>query len=283
MVAVLLALIPGACGDDGPRQRDQRSAQQNEASRSSQPDGGSEGSTSPAPPELRTRFFHMPSGNIGCLYAFGSVRCDIASGLRPQPALGICPEDQAWVGVVLTSELFAEPNCAGDGVIVPTSPELTYGQTWSKGDITCKSHEDGLRCQNSRERGFTLSRAEWVGWAAGGSVLATPSFLLPSGNIYCLLERRSLRCDIGSGLQPEPDECQVALSGDGVSLNADGPASPTCDTDGSGIDPSAHVLDYGKVWERAGITCRSEPTGLRCTVQGGAHGFELSRARWDVF
>ena len=42
--------------------------------------------------------FQMPSGNIGCLFGFRQLRCDILSGLEPEPT-ETCEFD--WVGVDL--------------------------------------------------------------------------------------------------------------------------------------------------------------------------------------
>ncbi len=102
---------------------------------------------------------------------------------------------------------------------------------------------------------------------------------MPSRNIGCgFLE--ALRCDILSGLNPTPTgSCELDWTG--LTLEPQGDAAPQCAGD-TVFDPEAPVLDYGRTWSRAGITCESRQTGLRCHNQEG-HGFELARANWDTF
>jgi hypothetical protein len=47
------------------------------------------------------------------------------------------------------------------------------------------------------------------------------------------------------------------------------------------MDPSLPVPAYGEVWQRAGFTCRSEPTGLTC-FNAMQRGFSLARAKHEV-
>ena len=105
-------------------------------------------------------FFRTPSGNIGCVYvARGrTLRCDILSGLRPQPR-GRCELD--WTGLTIASTGRARPQCAGDTAVDRRSPVVRYGRTWRRGGLTCLSTTSGLRCRNLSGRGFFLSRARW--------------------------------------------------------------------------------------------------------------------------
>jgi hypothetical protein len=64
-------------------------------------------------------------------------------------------------------------------------------------------------------------------------------------------------------------------------LEFDGPATPEC----TGVAiryqiDDEHVLEYGQSWERQGIVCTAEETGLTCENDAGA-GLFLSRAQWD--
>ena len=104
--------------------------------------------------------FRLPSGNIGCMYATASrvLRCDILSGLRPEPRRR-CELD--WTGITLAAAGRAAPQCAGDTAYDRRAPVLRYGRTWRRGAITCRSARDGLRCSNRRGRGFFLSRGRW--------------------------------------------------------------------------------------------------------------------------
>jgi hypothetical protein len=111
-----------------------------------------------APPPFET--FRMPSGNIGCMYerAARVLRCDILSGLRPEPRRR-CELD--WTGITLGEDRRAAPQCAGDTAYEQRARVLRYGSAWRRGTITCRSGRDGLRCVNRREHGFFLSRGRW--------------------------------------------------------------------------------------------------------------------------
>jgi hypothetical protein len=108
--------------------------------------------------DLVTPAFKMPSRNVGCTFYGGTLRCDILSGLVPEPT-GACPND--WVGLVITTGGAAEPQCAGDTVYDRHAPTLGYGNTWKRGGITCTSSEAGLRCSNKAGHAFTLAREGW--------------------------------------------------------------------------------------------------------------------------
>ena len=111
--------------------------------------------------------FRTPSGNIGCQYwpadsAAGlaaSLRCDIRSGLRPEPS-AVCELD--WVGVELSAKGRGHAMCAGDTAFVPTMRALAYGKSWrAPTGITCTSRTEGLTCRNRLGHGFFLSRERW--------------------------------------------------------------------------------------------------------------------------
>jgi hypothetical protein len=110
-------------------------------------------------PDLTTRSFRMPSRNIGCLLAARRLRCDIRSGLVPQPS-GTCDFD--WVGVVVGVTGAAAPLCGSDTVYDQRAPTLAYGSTWRRARIVCTSSEDGLACTNRDGHGFTLARERWT-------------------------------------------------------------------------------------------------------------------------
>ena len=108
--------------------------------------------------DLDTPMFTMPSKNIGCAFYGGTLRCDILSGMVPEPTEG-CPYD--WVGLTITTGGPAQPQCAGDTVFDGSAPTLTYGATWKKAGITCKSSKAGLACSNGAGHKFTLARESW--------------------------------------------------------------------------------------------------------------------------
>ncbi len=102
--------------------------------------------------------FQMPSHNVGCGFDAGVLRCDILSGLQPEPSE---PCELDWAGVVLDGEAAAQPECAGDTVFDQSAPVLRYGETWSRESLTCVSRQSGLECRNVAGHGFTLARESW--------------------------------------------------------------------------------------------------------------------------
>lgn len=100
----------------------------------------------------------MPSGNIACLEFAGVLRCDVLSGLRPEPRRA-CRLD--WTGVALRRTGRPSAVCAGDTVFDRRSRVLSYGTTWRRNGIVCTSRRTGLTCRNRRGHGFFLARERW--------------------------------------------------------------------------------------------------------------------------
>jgi hypothetical protein len=113
-----------------------------------------------AQPEVRGGpSFQLPSRNIGCRSGGGALRCDILSGLVPEPNR---PCELDWVGIVLPITGPAAPNCAGDTAYDGAAPVLEYGDLWHRGGIWCRSSEQGLLCVNREAEGsFDLAREGW--------------------------------------------------------------------------------------------------------------------------
>ena len=113
------------------------------------------------------QFFQMPSHNIFCAYvpadarSPAALRCDILSGLRPEPKTS-CELD--WTGASLNVRGKASASCAGDTVAMPNARVLAYGTTWKVGGFTCLSRTTGLRCTNRGGHGLFLSRERWQVW-----------------------------------------------------------------------------------------------------------------------
>ena len=112
----------------------------------------------PATAALHSRYFKMPSKNIHCAIFSGNLRCDIRSGLKPEPKRQ-CEGD--WTGLLLASRGKANPVCAGDTVVKKGSKTLEYGSKWKRNGIVCTSKTTGLRCRNGKGHGFFLSRDKW--------------------------------------------------------------------------------------------------------------------------
>jgi hypothetical protein len=111
-------------------------------------------------------------------------------------------------------------------------------------------------------------------------------FQTPSKNIGCLYSAAAnqrtafLRCDILSGLRPEP-KASCRLDWTGFSMSADSRARPTCAGD-TVYERRARIIAYGKTWRNGAFACQSRRSGLRCTSANG-RGFVLSRTRSFVF
>jgi len=107
--------------------------------------------------------FLTPSGNIGCGYSSGagprSLRCDIASGLKPKPSRPKDCVNLAW-GDSYTMNVRGRAvlTCHGDTVIIKGSKVIAYGKTWSRGGFECRSRTTGLTCENRSHHGWFLSR-----------------------------------------------------------------------------------------------------------------------------
>ncbi len=108
-------------------------------------------------------------------------------------------------------------------------------------------------------------------------------FILPSGNIYCLYlpdeHNVTLRCDIRSGLIPQPKGA-CDLDRTGIFLGKNGKAAPTCA--GDTVAGNYPVLKYGRTWTRRGIKCVAKENGLSCQ-NTQRHGFFLSKQKWLVY
>jgi hypothetical protein len=110
-------------------------------------------------------------------------------------------------------------------------------------------------------------------------------FQTPSGNIHCMVDAGEsvLRCDIvqfNGKLLPRPKDC-ILDWGSSFSLGARGKPGGVCHGD-TVQAPNNPRLEYGKSWSKAGISCVSRQTGLRCVNRDG-RGFELSRAAAKLF
>lgn len=111
-----------------------------------------------AAPTLSVRAFQTPSGNIGCFFGSGSLRCDI---LETSAAIPRRPRScqQDWgKAFEMTKGGRARRICVGDTAVNPNAPKLGYGRIWARGAFVCFSRVAGLECTNSTGNGWTLSR-----------------------------------------------------------------------------------------------------------------------------
>jgi hypothetical protein len=112
----------------------------------------------PSASATSSSFFRTPSGNIYCAY-FGSLRCDIRSGLMPKPPKPAGCDFDWGQTYELNRSGGARVGCVSDSVFTPSARVLRYGTRWGRGGITCISRTSGLRCTNASRHGFFLSRA----------------------------------------------------------------------------------------------------------------------------
>lgn len=111
-----------------------------------------------------TTGFTSPSGNIACLVAPQSVRCDIAEAAWDPTTIPTRPPDCEGVwGDALTVAGTGRPDfvCHGDTVF-GTGPVLDYGRSLRVGDITCTSRQTGIECRvGTSGHGFSMSRTAY--------------------------------------------------------------------------------------------------------------------------
>ncbi|WP_425003875.1 DUF6636 domain-containing protein [Mycolicibacterium sp. S3B2] len=109
-------------------------------------------------------------------------------------------------------------------------------------------------------------------------------FTSPSGNIGCILSDGTVRCDVAErdwAPPPRPSDCPDFTDyGQGITLDTTGPASFVCAGDTAlGSGPT---LPYGQFEAGGGVSCTSEPSGMRCSNSDG-HGFTISRQDYTLF
>ena len=126
--------------------------------------------TSPAPSEPPTRFvkepdFLSPTGNIGCVIAGASARCDIADRTwSPAPRPSSCPPVVDYgQGTIVEGTGAGRLVCAGDTARLPGSPKLPYGTASEVEGFTCVSRPSGMTCTNRRSgHGFFISSQRYL-------------------------------------------------------------------------------------------------------------------------
>lgn len=102
--------------------------------------------------------FTSPSGNVGCVLDVDYVRCDIAERDWAPPPRPVDCEFDYGQGIALAPGEPAAFVCAGDTTL-GGSNVLAYGQSISRGAVSCTSAESGMSCRDADSgRGFSLSR-----------------------------------------------------------------------------------------------------------------------------
>ncbi len=158
-VLTILLLLVACGGDSGAVSTATVTATTTEATTTTVTTTSTVTTTVTVAPDLTTRFFLLPSGNIGCILEPNGLRCDIGSGLVPEPTEA-CDFD--WVGLFIGVTGAAEPNCGSDTFFGFRMPTLAYGSTWSRAGIVCESSQEGLACSNREGHELTLARGSWT-------------------------------------------------------------------------------------------------------------------------
>ncbi len=108
--------------------------------------------------------FKSPTGNISCLYSDegeGYLRCDIrefnrSKASRPRD----CDLEWGDAFEITRRSGKGEIACHGDTVFSDAAAALGYGESWTKGELSCQSAQKGFTCHNALGHGFFLSRRE---------------------------------------------------------------------------------------------------------------------------
>jgi hypothetical protein len=111
-------------------------------------------------------------------------------------------------------------------------------------------------------------------------------FQSPSGNIDCILDGTSARCDIGTKTWKPPAKPKTCPFdwGQGLGVDATKRGYVICAGDTAMAPPSDPypTLAFGKSIKAGKITCTSATAGITCK-NAGAHGFFISRQKYRLF
>ncbi len=120
--------------------------------------------------------------------------------------------------------------------------------------------------------------------------LAQEGFRSPSGNIHCQFfgagggTDATIRCDlrqIANRPPPRPRDCDLEW-GQAFVISARATRGTRLCYGDTVQDNRLPVLPYGRSFERGGLRCMSEQSGVSCRNVRG-HGFSLSRGAQSVF
>jgi len=109
-------------------------------------------------------------------------------------------------------------------------------------------------------------------------------FRSPSGNVGCVINSDSVRCDVGErdwSPPPKPADCRLDW-GQGISVVVGEPAEFVCAGDTT-LGPDADPLRYGESITVGSMRCDSAESGVTCREVGSGHGFTLAREAYTLF
>jgi hypothetical protein len=109
------------------------------------------------------------------------------------------------------------------------------------------------------------------------------TFVSPSGNIGCYLDKVVARCDIARTTwqpPPAPSDCELDW-GSGVVVDRMQEATFTCA--GDTVFGSRDTLAYGGSLRAGDFVCSSHNKEMRCENTKSGHGFTLAVEQYDLF
>lgn len=110
------------------------------------------------------------------------------------------------------------------------------------------------------------------------------TFVSPTGNIGCFIDKSAVRCDIAERdwKPPKPPaDCQLDY-GQGITLTAGGSAELVCAGD-TVLGSGGQELAYGQSISAGLLRCESAEDGITCRDIETGRGFELSRESYEIF
>ncbi|WP_205472546.1 hypothetical protein [Nocardioides sp. SYSU D00038] len=186
---------------------------------------------------------------------------------------GAGPETPATVTATVTETATPEPTTTPDPTD-PTDPTEPTGavEPEQSGELPVpRTYDDAL--------------AHFDAW--GSEPSEHPTFVTPSGNIFCVVSDDVLPagCELTAGGIKDPDACAGAPTDrvGRVELRG-GRATPVCNTDNI-RSPGAPVLGYGEAARVGGgpVQCLVERIGVTCVHLRRTEGFFLRKGEYVIF
>lgn len=228
---------------------------------------------------------------------------------------------QGALALVLTSVILTAAGCSDDSPTVASESAAADGSDangQAEGEATDSSQASGEEAESGTTDGSTESAVpepRSVKIAGDDTILISgdqASFVMPSGNIQCVLRVGSAVCQIANkSFEPAVEDMSDQVLGDCTAANADAitvlegeAAAWTCTSEtirgqaaiglggwwaaqGVGTSESVEgadlaVLNYGQKMQLSTILCSSETTGISCRDTAGTAGFSLARESYHV-
>lgn len=111
---------------------------------------------------------------------------------------------------------------------------------------------------------------------------STRHFVTPSGNIACVIEPETVRCDVRQhdwSPPPKPADCDLDY-GDSVALDRSG---PRFGCHGDTLFGAQTTVPYGTQLRQGSISCDVTEEGVTCRDAQTRQGFSVSRASYRFF